>query len=116
MAPATVAMPLVMTVISSDRVSLSKYGRTVRGAAPCPRNRFAATVRDSAPLARITRCMTTASRSTIRCMMPQWYRTADRLEMTMISGSTWNAKTTPCSDRPRSPNTSAPPSSARTTK
>ena len=46
-------MPDVITVKSSDRVSLGRYGRIVKGASVCPKKSDAATFSDSAPLAFI---------------------------------------------------------------
>ena len=60
MPPEMCAMPEVMTVISSDSVMRGRYGRIVSGASVWPMKMLAATFSDSAPLARITRCITTA--------------------------------------------------------
>ena len=54
-------MPLVMTVISSERVRSGRKGRMVSGASVCPMKMLAATLSDSAPLAPITRVMTQAA-------------------------------------------------------
>ena len=60
MAPETCAMPLTMMVNSSDSVSPARNGRMVSGASVWPMKMLAATLVDSAPLAPITRCITTA--------------------------------------------------------
>ena len=60
MPPEMCAIPAVMTVISSDSVIRGRKGRMVSGASVCPMKMLAATLSDSAPLARITRCITTA--------------------------------------------------------
>src|SRR5215475_12241535 len=52
-APETWAMPLVMTVMSSERVISGRKGRMVSGASVCPMKMLAATFNDSAPLAPI---------------------------------------------------------------
>ena len=70
--PETWAMPEVITVSSSDRVSLGRYGRIVSGASVWPRKSEAATFSDSAPLAPISRAITTANPRTTHCMMPRW--------------------------------------------
>ena len=69
--PEMCAIPAVMTVISSDSVIRGRNGRIVRGASVCPMKMLAATLSDSAPLARITRCMTTAKARTTSCMIPK---------------------------------------------
>ena len=61
MPPEMCAMPAVMTVISSDSVMRGRYGRMVSGASVCPMKMLAATFSDSAPLAPITRFITTAN-------------------------------------------------------
>src|SRR5256884_900532 len=61
MPPDTWAIPLVMTHINSDFVSLFRNGRIVRGASVCPMKMLAATFSDSAPLAPITRVMSQAA-------------------------------------------------------
>jgi len=48
-----------------------RYGRMVSGASVCPMKMLAATFSDSAPLAPMTRCMTTAKTLTTSCMMPK---------------------------------------------
>ena len=60
MPPEMCAMPDVITVISSDCVIRGRYGRIVSGASVWPMKMLAATFSDSAPLAPITRFMTTA--------------------------------------------------------
>src|SRR6266436_2757507 len=57
MPPEMCAIPLVITTISSDLVSLGRKGRIVSGASVWPMKMLAATLRDSAPLAPITRVM-----------------------------------------------------------
>ena len=54
-------MPLVITVISSERVRSGRNGRMVSGASVCPIKMLAATFSDSAPLAPMTRVMTQAT-------------------------------------------------------
>ena len=54
------AMPLVMTVMSSERVMDERKGRIVSGASVCPMKMLAATLSDSAPLAPIRRVITLA--------------------------------------------------------
>ena len=58
MPPETWAMPLVITTISSDLVSLFKKGRMVRGASVWPMKILAATLSDSAPLSAHERGVT----------------------------------------------------------
>ena len=53
MAPEMWAIPDVITVMSSDRVSRGRNGRMVSGASVCPMKIEAATFRLSAPLAPI---------------------------------------------------------------
>ena len=43
----------------------------VSGASVCPMKMLAATLSDSAPLALITRCITTANTRTTSCMTPK---------------------------------------------
>ena len=69
--PEMCAMPEVITVISSDCVISGRNGRMVNGASVCPMKMLAATFSDSAPLAFITRCITTANSCTITCMTPK---------------------------------------------
>ena len=64
-------MPQVMIVISSDSVSSGRYGRMVSGASVMLRKTLAATLSDSAPLARIKRCMSTANSRTRICITPR---------------------------------------------
>ena len=59
--PETCAMPLVITVISSECVRSGRNGRMVSGASVCPMKMLAATLSDSAPLAPITRVITMAT-------------------------------------------------------
>ncbi len=68
--PETCAMPLVITVINSERVKSGRNGRIVRGASVCPMKMLAATFRDSAPLAPITRVITQAAILMTNCMIP----------------------------------------------
>ena len=81
-------MPLVMIVNSSDCVSPARNGRIVSGASVCPMKMLAATLVDSAPLAPITRCITTAIARTTICITPRWYRIANSDAMKMTIGST----------------------------
>ena len=55
MPPETWAMPLVMMVISSDRVTSGRNGRMESGASVWPMKMLAATLSDSAPLAPMSR-------------------------------------------------------------
>ena len=71
MPPEMCAIPDVITVISSDSVMRGRYGRMVSGASVCPMKMLAATLSDSAPDARITRCITIANSRTTSCMMPK---------------------------------------------
>ena len=71
MPPEMCAMPEVITVISSERVISGRYGRMVSGASVWPMKMLAATFSDSAPLAFITRCITTANTRTMSCMTPK---------------------------------------------
>ena len=64
-------MPLTMMVNSSDSVSPAMNGRMVSGASVWPMKMLAATLSDSAPLAPMTFCMTTAMAFTTHCMMPR---------------------------------------------
>ena len=70
MPPDTWAIPLVMTHINSDFVSLFRNGRIVRGASVCPMKMLAATFSDSAPLAPITRVMSQAAPRIMSCITP----------------------------------------------
>ena len=70
MPPETCAMPAVMTVISSERVSEGRNGRMVSGASVCPMKMLAATSSDSAPLAPIS-FITLANCLMMNCMMPK---------------------------------------------
>jgi hypothetical protein len=47
--PATLAIPHVITMKSSPRVSLARYGRTRSGASTMPTNTFAAVESPTAP-------------------------------------------------------------------
>jgi hypothetical protein len=69
-APEMWAIPEVMTVISSERVSRERNGRIVSGASACPMKIEAATSRLSAPLAPISRLITAAKARTTGCMTP----------------------------------------------
>ena len=71
MPPEMWAMPDVITVISSDSVIRGRYGRIVSGASVWPMKMLAATFSDSAPLARMTRRITTANSRTTSCMTPK---------------------------------------------
>ena len=71
MPPETCAMPLVITVISSDCVRSGRNGRIVSGASVCPMKMLAATFSDSAPLAPITRCITQAAPRMTTCITPR---------------------------------------------
>ena len=64
-------MPLVMTVISSDLVSLGRNGRMVRGASVWPMKMLAAMLRDSAPLAPIIFVITQAAPRMMICITPK---------------------------------------------
>ncbi len=64
-------MPLVITVINSEYVRSGRKGRIVCGASVWPMKMLAATLVDSAPLAPITRCITTAMARTITCITPR---------------------------------------------
>ena len=70
--PETCAMPLVMMVISSERVTSGRNGRMVSGASVWPMKMLAATLSDSAPLAPIRRVMPQAAMRTISCITPKW--------------------------------------------
>jgi hypothetical protein len=72
MAPEMWAMPDVITVISSDRVSRARNGRMVSGASACPMKMDAATFRLSAPLAPMSRFITAANARTTICITPMW--------------------------------------------
>ena len=63
-------MPLVITVMSSERVRSGRNGRMVNGASVCPMKMLAATFSDSAPLAPITRVIIQAAIFMMNCMMP----------------------------------------------
>ena len=71
MEPEMWAMPEVITVISSERVIRGRNGRMVSGASVCPMKMDAATLRLSAPLAPITRLISTAKARTTSCMTPR---------------------------------------------
>ena len=64
-------MPLVMMVISSDRVTSGRNGRIVSGASVWPMKMLAATLSDSAPLAPIRLVITRAAAFTMTCMTPE---------------------------------------------
>ena len=68
--PDTCAMPLVMTVINSERVRSGRKGRIVSGASVCPMKILAATFSDSAPLAPMKRVITRASWRMMNCITP----------------------------------------------
>jgi len=68
--PDTCAIPLVITVKSSDCVRPARKGRMVSGASVWPMQMLAATLSDSAPLAPITLFITTAKSRTMICMTP----------------------------------------------
>ena len=70
MPPEMWAIPEVMTVISSDCVIRGDRAM-VSGASVWPMKMLAATFSDSAPLAPITRFMTTAKSRTTTCMTPR---------------------------------------------
>ena len=70
MPPEMCAIPDVITVISSDCVMPEMNGRIVSGASVWPMKMLAATFKDSAPLAPITRFMTTANNRTMNVMTP----------------------------------------------
>ncbi len=72
MPPETWAMPLVMMVISSERVSVGRNGRMVSGASVWPMKMLAATLRLSAPLMRMVRCMIQAKNLMTNCITPMW--------------------------------------------
>ncbi len=69
--PDTCAMPLVMTVINSDRVKSGKKGRIVCGASVCPIKMLAATFKDSAPLTPISRVINQAATRITTCITPK---------------------------------------------
>ena len=71
MPPETCAMPLVMMVISSERVRLARNGRMESGASVWPMKMEAATLSDSAPEIRMVRCMHHAKPRMTSCMMPR---------------------------------------------
>ena len=60
-----------MMVNSSDCVSPARNGRMVSGASVWPMKMLAATFSDSAPLAPIIFCITTAMPLTIHCITPR---------------------------------------------
>ena len=64
-------MPLVMMVISSERVTSGRNGRMVSGASVWPMKMLAATLSDSAPLAPIRRVIPHAAIRTMTCMIPK---------------------------------------------
>ncbi len=68
--PETCAIPLVITVINSDLVSLLRNGRIVSGASVCPMKMLAATFNDSAPLAPMTAVMIHAAIRMITIITP----------------------------------------------
>ena len=68
--PETCAMPLVITVINSERVRSGRKGRMVSGASVCPMKMLAATLSDSAPLAPIKLVMTRATCLMMNCITP----------------------------------------------
>ena len=88
MPPEMCAMPLVITTINSDLVSVGMKGRIVSGASVCPMKMLAATLSDSAPLAPMTRVITQAAPRMISCITPMWYRTAKNAAMKIIVGNT----------------------------
>ena len=63
-------MPLVITVISSERVSFGRNGRMVRGASVQPMKMLAATFNDSAPLVPMNPIITFAIWRMMNCMTP----------------------------------------------
>ena len=63
-------MPLVITHINSDLVSLFKKGRMVSGASVWPMKMLAATLSDSAPLAPMMRVITQAAPRISTCITP----------------------------------------------
>ena len=67
-----VANPPVIIALSSDIVSLSRYGRIASGASVCPAKMLAAIASASAPETPISHDMMRASTQTIACMMPRW--------------------------------------------
>ena len=69
--PETWAMPLVMMVISSLRVSLGRKGRMVSGASVMPMKMEAATFMLSAPEMRMVLSMTKARARMTSCMTPR---------------------------------------------
>ena len=69
--PETCAMPLVITVISSERVRSARKGGWSCGASVCPMKMLAATFSDSAPLAPMKRVMTQAAILMMNCMIPK---------------------------------------------
>ncbi len=71
MEPEMCAIPAVITVISSERVSFGRNGRMVSGASVWPMKMDAATFVLSAPLARMSLFITIAIARTITCMTPR---------------------------------------------
>ena len=110
-APETCAMPLVMTVISSERVSFGRNGRMVSGASVCPMKMLAATFSDSAPLAPMKRIITLRQLPDDELHHAVVIEDAKNAAMKMMMGRTWNAKTTPNFDifAPNSPKTNCEP-------
>ena len=68
--PETCAMPLVITVINSERVRSGRNGRMVTGASVCPMKMLAATLSDSAPLAPMMRVIAQAMPRITICITP----------------------------------------------
>ncbi len=65
-------MPLVMMVMSSERVAPARKGRMVSGASVWPMKMEAATLRLSAPEMRMVFCMIQAKARMTICMTPRW--------------------------------------------
>ena len=70
MPPETWAMPLVMMVISSERVASGRNGRMVSGASVWPMKMLAATLRLSAPETFIVHSMRRAKTRMTSCITP----------------------------------------------
>ena len=71
MPPEMCAIPDVITVISSDCVIFGRNGRMVSGASVWPMKMLAATLSDSAPLARMKARIIQAKKRTTSCMTPK---------------------------------------------
>src|SRR6267142_1086586 len=101
------AMPLVITVINSDLVSLGRKGRIVSGASVWPMKILAATLRDSAPLAPMMTVINQAAARNNNCNNAKKEKTAKNQGEKKNEGKTWKAKIKPREEwsLPSSPNT-----------